>query len=370
MVGKLAKKTPFYDLYAGCSQIVEFAGFDMPMAFEGIIPEALAARRGCTAFDVSHMGRVIVSGGDAVLLLNRIMTADVAALEPMQAKYSLMLNEQGGVIDDLIIYYLEPGRYLIVCNASNRSKNLDWLSRNAEGLSVEALDISDSTFMLAVQGPLSAEVLGRVSEGGLRSLRRYRASRCRIAGADCLVSRTGYTGEDGFELISHDLDRAAALWHGVHESGAAPAGLGARDVLRIEAGLCLYGKELDESRTPIEAGLCFAVGMSKPSFIGRGALAAMARQGTGERLVGMRMDGRIIPREGQRIIHKGIDIGHVTSGTFSPAVGSSVAMGYASPPPGVGERVQADVRGRMVCGTIVAMPFYDPSVYGWKRIKR
>ncbi len=366
----MGMKTAFYELYAGHSQIVEFAGFDMPIAFEGIIPEALATRRSCTAFDVSHMGRVLVSGEDAVLVLNRIMTTDVAALEPMQAKYSLMLNELGGVIDDLIIYYLEPGKYMIVWNASNRSKNSLWFRKNAEGFSVEMNDISDSTLMLAVQGPLSAQALGRISETDLSRLRRYRAMRCRIAGVDCLVSRTGYTGEDGFEMISQDLDRAGALWRGVQEEGASPAGLGARDVLRLEAGLCLYGKELDESRLPLQAGLGFAVNMSKPNFIGRGALATMAEQGIGERLVGLRMDGRSIPREGQRIIHDGNDAGYITSGTFSPTTGLSIAMGYVSSPLGAGAPVNVDIRGRMTSGTVAVMPFYDTSVYGWKRVKQ
>lgn len=337
------------------------------MSFEGIIPETLATRRRCTIFDVSHMGRVIISGGDAVRVLNGVMTADVAALEPMQAKYSLMLNSKGGVIDDLIIYYLEPGRYMIVWNASNRAKDLAWLRKNSEDLSLEINDISDQTFMLAVQGPLSIRTLGRISEVDLSVLRRYRAIRCRVARADCLISRTGYTGEDGFEIISHDLDRAGTIWHAVEEDGAAFAGLGARDVLRIEAGMCLYGKELNESRNPLHAGLGFAIAMQKQTFVGREALVGLAAKGIGERLIGIRINGRSIPREGQRILLNGKEIGAVTSGTFSPTISSPIAMGYVSDKIQEGTRLEVDIRGRRSEGVVVKMPFYDATAFGWKR---
>lgn len=366
----MGRRTPLYSEYSGSGQIVEFAGFELPMSFEGIIPEAMATRNRCSAFDVSHMGRVIVSGQDSAVALDRIMTPHISVLEPMQAKYSLMLNAKGGVLDDLIVYSLAAKKYMIVWNAANRAKDISWLRLNSNDLNVEIDDISDATFMLAVQGPLSIRAMGRISEVDLSALRRYRAVECRVAGAECIVSRTGYTGEDGFEIISHDLGRAGTIWHSVGEEGAAFAGLGARDVLRIEAGMCLYGKELCESRDPFQAGLGFAIAMQKPNFVGKGALAVLAGRGSGEHLIGIRMNGRSIPREGQRILLDGREIGTVTSGTFSPTIGSPVAMGYVSDklPPGV--RIAVDIRGRLADGVVAAMPFYNAAEYGWKRQAR
>jgi aminomethyltransferase len=357
----------------------EFAGFNLPLWFRGIIPESMAVRNAAGIFDVSHMGRAIIRGNNSQKLLDNLSTNNVASLANGGGQYSLLCNPEGGIKDDVMIFRLQEDEHLIVYNAANRSKDYDWILNNARGLNVDIEDVSDDVAMFAVQGPKTIPIIQSLFSIQLGTIPRFGCSWAQIAGARALVSRTGYTGEDGFELFVWDSpvanpEKARMVWDRVLQAGKhyglEPCGLGARDVLRLEAGLCLYGTDMDEKTNPYEAKLGFVVKLDK-EFIGKKRLQEIKEKGPLRTRIGVVTTRRVIPRHGFNIIHSAKNVGTVTSGTLSPILNKGIAMGYVGPDVGrQGTDIGIEVRGRVEQGKIVKLPFYDPSKYGYSRRKQ
>ena len=356
------KRTPLYNAHLKCGgKMVEFGGFEMPVQYKtGVIREHMAVRTACGLFDVSHMGEVLLEGPDAVKNLNHLLTNDYTEMEPGQARYSPMCNDHGGTVDDLIVYRIEGDRYFIVVNASNREKDVEWIRGHVSG-EVTVTDVSDSWGQIAIQGPLAEKILRKLTADENIPRRNYHALWDRdVGGVNCVVSRTGYTGSDGFELYLAAED-AEKMWFMLLEAGKdeelIPCGLGARDTLRLEAGMPLYGHELSDTISPLTAGLGFFVKMDKEDFIGKAAIEAAGAPK--QKRAGLKAVGRGIPREHQDVYADGKIIGKTTSGTHCPYIGCPLAMAiidaeYAKP----GTAVQVDVRGRMVDAEVVKLPFY------------
>jgi len=370
-------KTHINKFHRDYGKLVDFAGFEMPLWFEGIVPEHLAVRNEVGMFDVTHMGRSYVEGNDAVDFIDCILTRDMASTAVYQGKYSVMCNEKGGIIDDLVVFRMEEKGFLMIYNASNRKKDYEWMNTNVRRFSVKIRDVSDTVAMFSVQGPESMNTLQAISEFDLASVGYYRGSWTKVGGFQVFITRTGYTGEDGFEIYLWDTpldnpDNAMRLWKSIleagQEHGIKPCGLGARDTLRTEAGMCLYGNDIDESTTPLEAGLDFAVQLDKEGFIGRNSLLKQKSQGLGRTRVGIRLLEKGIPRSGNRIFLDDEEMGELTSGTFSPLLRYGIGMGYVrSDSAKVGNKVYVLLRNRLVRAEIVEMPFYDTSKYGRRR---
>jgi aminomethyltransferase len=374
--------THLYEYHRLHGKLVDFSGFEMPVWFEGVIPEHNAVRNAVGIFDVSHMGRVLVVGGDAEAFVDSLVTNDVSKLVPMEALYTVACNERGGIEDDFTVYRLAEERLLIVPNAGNRVKDYAWLSSHSRGFGVELKDVSDDVAMVAVQGPRAEETLQKIASEPLSEIKRFKCREVALGGHTTLVARTGYTGEDGFEIylwgapLSSPV-KALDLWEKIlsagKEFGIRPCGLGARDSLRLEAGLSLYGNDIDEETNPFEARLGFVVKLKKRrSFIGKEALVRINKDGPERRLVGMRIVDRGIPRHGYEIWKEGKQIGHVTSGGFSPTLDVGIALGYvAGEYAELGTEVEIKIRQRLARGIIVkSHPFYDETQYGYKREKR
>jgi aminomethyltransferase len=368
MTASLAR-TPLYDWHAAHgARLVEFGGWSMPVQYTSIVAEHLATRNAIGMFDISHMGRLRFDGSDAAAFLDRVVTRRVADMSPGQIRYALVTNDEGGILDDVLVYRLNDaagGTYhLMVVNASNRLKIVDWLTRQqaAVGLDVQMSDLTSQWAMIAVQGPKALEVLQPLVDIELGKMKYYTGAETRICGHGGIVSRTGYTGEDGCELIV-GAARAPSVWQTVLEAGAplgaAPAGLGCRDTLRLEAAMPLYGHELTEQINPFQAGLAFAVNLENRTFPGRDALVKFKQDANQPKRIGVELSGKRIPREGAAILCNGEQIGQVTSGTFSPTLEQPIAMGYVRPEAAlVGTAVEIDIRGRTEPGRIVALPFY------------
>lgn len=373
------KKTHLYDYHRMNGNLVDFGGFEMPVWFDGIIPEHHAVRNRVGIFDTSHMGRVIAEGTDTESFLNYVVTNDVSALEQMKGLYTVMCNPRGGIVDDLIIYKLKADRFFIVYNASNREKDFAWLNKNSEGFKVELKDISDEVAMIAVQGPEAENTLQKICEEPISEIERFQIGRVHISGFNAMMARTGYTGEDGFEVFVLDSplsnpEKSLKVWNDLLEAGSEfgikPCGLGARDSLRLEAGLCLYGNDIDDDTNPLEARLGWVVKFKKPSdFIGKEALMRIRKEGLKRTRVGILMEERGIPRHGYEVLDGEEPIGVVTSGGLSPTLGVGIAMGYVSREYRKLETpVKIKIRRRLVNGKIVkSHPFYDETKYGWKR---
>lgn len=358
------KQTALHDWHVGRGgRMVEFGGWHMPIQFEGIVAEHRAVRRCAGLFDVSHMGEVRIQGPDALAFLQRLITNDAGALAVGQAQYTVMTNPEGGILDDLLVYRMDDEDFLLVVNAATTGKDVAWIEERATGdLTVE--DESERWAQLALQGPLAEEILSRLLTADLDEIGYYRWAWSDFDGEAILVSRTGYTGEDGFEIYvapARAMQLADALLDAGGEDGLVPVGLGARDTLRLEAGMLLYGNDMDEDRTPVEAGLGWVVKPEKGDFVGRDALMAQLEAGTAERLVGFRIEGRGIPRRGYPILPRDDDsvLGQVTSGTYGPTVEAGIGFGYvpvAKTAPGTPLAVEA--RGREMRAVVVEMPFY------------
>jgi aminomethyltransferase len=365
-----------HDFHEKNGHITEFAGFSLPLWFKGIIPECLAVRNAAGIFDISHMGRAVIAGKNSQQLLDRITTNDVAALGYGQGQYSLICNEEGGIKDDVLVFHLQREEYLLVYNAGNRQKDYDWVLANSQGLEVEIDDVSDRVAMFAVQGPIARNLVQQLSTDNLLVIPRFGCSWTKLAGFKALVSRTGYTGEDGFEVFVWDSPtgeptNAQSVWNRVLEmgkrSGLEPCGLGARDLLRLEAGLCLYGSDMDEHTNPYEARLGFVVKLHK-DFIGSYKLRKIKETGPSRIRVGMIMQKRVIPRHGFSIFHQSRLVGAVTSGSFSPILNTGIAMGYAERQDAVeGAELDIQVRDRREKAKVVKPPFYDQAKYGYLR---
>ncbi len=356
------KRTPLYGAHVRLGgRMVEFGGFEMPVQYPtGVIREHMAVRTACGLFDVSHMGEVTLEGPDSVKNLNMLLTNDYTHMEDGQARYSPMCSENGGTVDDLIVYKVKDDSYFIVVNASNREKDFAWMKEHLFGDAV-LNDVSDSWGQIALQGPKAEGILKKMTAPENIPLKGYHALWDRsVGGIKCIVSRTGYTGSDGFELYV-PAEKTEEMWNALLENGRdeglIPCGLGARDTLRLEASMPLYGHELSDTVSPLTAGLGIFVKMDKPDFIGKSALAAAGQPA--QRRVGLKAVGRGILREHQSVYLDGRKIGQTTSGTHCPYIGCSAAMaivdrGCAQ----VGTHVDVDVRGRMVEAEIVPMPFY------------
>jgi aminomethyltransferase len=349
------------------ARLIPFAGWLMPVQYSGVIDEHRTVRSAAGLFDLGHMGQVRVTGADALPYLQLITTNDAAVLEPGDAQYSLLPNEQGGVIDDIIVYRLpdEPG-YLVVVNAANHAKDVAWMLQQQSArreLEVDVEDVSDSLGMIAIQGPAAAEIVAGLTETDLSGLEPFHSRRATVAGLRVLVARTGYTGEDGFEFYVPQ-EQTAALWDALLAAGAArglkPIGLGARDTLRLEARMPLYGNELADDISPIEAGLGWTVKLDKGSFIGREAIAAVKESGPSRRTVGFRLLERAgSARHGYPVELDGRRVGVVTSGAHSPTLGAEVGLALVDADvAGIGKPLEIVIRGRPVRAEQVKLPFY------------
>jgi len=371
------KKTHIYAYHAEHGNMVDFGGYAMPVWYEGIIPEHNAVRNSCGIFDTSHMGRVWAEGPDVAKFLDYIVTNDLSGLNEGNGIYSVMCLPTGGIVDDLILYKMEPKRFFVVYNAGNREKDFAWLNKNTKGFKVKLTDVSNKVAMIAVQGPKAIEVLGKLSDINVSEVPRFNIASFKVSGIDCLAARTGYTGEDGFEVFVLDCpleqpEKALKVWNDLIAAGAKPCGLGARDSTRLEAGLWLYGNDIDESINPVEAGLRWVVKMKKPGyFIGKRSLQKIIEEGVKKTLVGVMMEERGIPRHGYEILDGENPIGLVTSGGMSPTLDVGIAMGYVPPEyKEIGREVNIRIRKSLVRGKVVKhRPFYDETKYGWKRDK-
>jgi aminomethyltransferase len=347
------RRTALFDRHvAAGAKMVDFAGWEMPVQYVGVREEHMAVRGACGIFDVSHMGEIETSGPNALELLQRLLSNDVAKIAIGGAQYSVLCREDGGVLDDLFTYRLDIDRYLTVTNASNHVQDLAWFRTHAEGLpDVSVEDRIDDWAMLAVQGPLAREIVQAISDSPLPA--RMSAETRRLAGIETLVCGTGYTGEDGVELLCKPED-AMALWDNIVRRGATPVGLGARDTLRLEVCFHLYGNDLSLQRGPIEAGLGWCC-KEDTEFIGSGAVRAVRESGPAEKLVAFELDGPGIARQGNPIAGGG----EVTSGTLSPSMGVAIGMAYVpSEKASVGIHLDIDVRGKMRSAVVKDKPLY------------
>jgi aminomethyltransferase len=359
---EVLKRTPLHDEHVALGgKIVPFAGFEMPVQYDGITAEHRRVRESAGLFDVSHMGEFEVRGPEAEALVRRLGVNDVSRLEVGQAQYSALCLDDGGILDDLIVYRFAD-RYMLVVNASNRQKDLAWVMRHAEGFDAEVVDRSDELALLAIQGPRAREIVRALTDTDLEGIGYYRFAEGEVAGVPAVISRTGYTGEDGFELYVA-ADDVVPLWRTLLETGAesgiGPAGLGARDSLRLEMGYALYGNDLDEDHTPLEAGLGWIVKLDDRDFLGAEALRRQKEAGVERKLVGLLLEERGFPRAGYTIVADGSEVGVVTSGIVSPSLGVGIAMGYvradlAAP----GSEVAVRIRDRDIPARVQRPPFY------------
>jgi aminomethyltransferase len=370
----MAQQTPFRKFHEDQgAKFVEFAGWEMPLHYGSVVAEHEQTRRAGSLFDVSHMGRLYLSGRHARKLLETVLTRRITDMEPMRARYSLMCNDAGGVIDDVLVYRLAD-KWLLVVNASNRQKVVDHLKAVAEqhALVLKLDDQTLKTAMVALQGPSVMDQVGKFSRE-VPGLPRYGACEKNLMILKMLISRTGYTGEDGIEVILGAGMASMAIKLLLKEKGTdesiKPAGLGARDTLRIEAGMPLYGHELDEQTNPIEAGLKWAVDLKKgsddvegeppvPRFIGQDALEQVASAGPARRLIGLKLDGKRTPRQGAAVSGGGEAVGVVTSGCLSPTLGVPIAMAYVQPAAAGASTLQVQVGGEAGEAQVVTLPFY------------
>ena len=341
--------------------MVEFGGWDMPVQYpDGILSEVRSVRKNAGMFDVSHMARFQFVGPEAVAFLDRMLAADVAGLRQGRARYHVICNEQGGIIDDAIVYRVTEDQCLLVANAGNADAVKEFLIPAAQqNGGVFFADLSDDVAMIAVQGPNAVEIVDRLCPLPASSVRPFRLRRAEVAGIPSRIARTGYTGEDGFEIMP-PADRAADLWRALEGEGVVPAGLGARDVLRLEAGLMLHGNDMMVENNPYEAGLERFTYIETPGYIAGEALKAIRDAGTRRVITGFRMVGRGIPRHGLAVINDGEEVGIVTSGTHSPTLHDNIGMGYVDRDfANEGTRFEIDVRGRLVEAEVVPLPFYS-----------
>lgn len=350
------KHTPLFNSHLSLgAKMVPFAGWEMPVSYKGIIEEHNAVRNSAGIFDIGHMGLIKVEGEDALALIQKTSTNDAAKLAVNQCQYSILCNESGGAVDDILVYRL-PMLYLIVCNASNTEKVLSWLKKHAENFKRATLSLYENYCLLSIQGPQAEKSAGQILNVDLSTLKHNHALWWR----DIIVSRTGYTGEDGIELIVAKME-AAKVWAAFINAGIQPCGLGARDTLRLEAGYPLYGHEYDDATTPLEAGYSWAVKFDKGEFVGKKTLLSEKEKGLKKKLVGLMPEGRAIPRSEDAIFINGdqAPVGKVTSGTFSPTLKKPIALAYlAAKDAELGKTVQINIRGNKIPAKIVAKTFY------------
>ena len=362
------KRTPLYREYKENAKLINFFGWELPVQFTGVIHEHEVTRTKASLFDVSHMGQIVIKGAESKNFLQYMVTNDVAKLVPNKIQYTVMCNEKGGTIDDFLVYMMADDEYLLVVNASNIEKDVTWLQKHAVHYNdVSIIDKSDTYALLALQGPFAEEILQKLTDESLNTLKSFSFSpntQLKELPEHVIISRTGYTGEDGFEIyVKKQVSRK--LWNLLLEAGKEfglePAGLGARDTLRFEAGLPLYGQELSEGITPIEAGLAFAVKLNKNSdFIGKQVLERQMESGVNKQIVGIEMIEKGIPRTGYSVFNgREKEIGTVTSGTFSPTLKKNLGLALIDvKESSIGNTVWVQIRKRKVKAMIVKIPFY------------
>nr|WP_236543379.1 glycine cleavage system aminomethyltransferase GcvT [Spiractinospora alimapuensis] len=361
---KEPRRTPLYEVHQNLgATLVDFAGWQMPVRYARESEEHLAVRHQAGLFDLSHMGEIRVTGRQAGDALDYALVGAMSTLRPGRARYSMITDAEGGVLDDLITYRLGEDEYLVVANAANTDVVVDALLERASGFDAQVIDDSADYALLAVQGPNAVTILAGLTDTPLDEIKYFAGYTATVAGHDVLLARTGYTGEDGFELFLREPERAPALWEALTDAGRdhglLPAGLSARDTLRLEAGMPLYGHELSRDVTPYEAGLGRVVNLEKPAdFVGRSALRARAEAGPRSRLVGLVGRGRRVPRQGYAVLHEGARVGTITSGAPSPTVGRPIAMAYLDTEIDAGGELAVDVRGRPEPADAVELPFY------------
>lgn len=358
------KRTPLYEWHKQAGgKLVSFAGWELPVQYRGVVEEHRAVRSGVGVFDVSHMGEIEVKGHRALDLLQHVTCNDVAKLVDGRAQYSGLMTPRGTFVDDLLVHKVADRNYLLVVNAANKDKDYAYLCAQAAAFpGVDVNDQSAEWAQLAVQGPLAEQVVQRLTPVELSSIKRYRFINAPLDGREALVARTGYTGEDGFELYVRPAD-ALAVWNAVLAAGAdegiLPCGLGARDTLRFEACMPLYGNDIDDSTTPFEAALAWIVKLDKGPFLGREALVRQEAKGVGRKLVGLEMVGRGIARHGYAVLKDGKRVGVVTSGTFSPTLQRALALAYVPVElAGEGQELDVEIREQPVRAKVVPTPFY------------
>jgi aminomethyltransferase len=358
------RRTPLYPAHVTAgAKLVDFAGFEMPVQYTSILEEHLAVRRSAGLFDVSHMGEIVLRGPKALSAVQRMVTNDVAAAADGQAQYAALCHPEGGIVDDVVVYRRALDDFLICVNASNRQKDFDWFVESLRGKGVDLTDQGDQYAQLALQGPRAAAILSRLTRFDLTQLGNYRFGHGEVAGRPSLIARTGYTGEDGFELFCAPED-SLPLWHALMEAGRPealiPCGLGARDSLRLEMRYCLYGNDIDDQTTPLEAGLGWIVKLQKSdAFMGQDALKAQKAHGVERKLVGFSLTEKGIPRHGYPVLVDGRPVSEVRSGTLSPSLKTPIGMAYLPTSRAeVGSEFQVEIRGRAVGAKVVPTPFY------------
>jgi aminomethyltransferase len=355
--------TPLYDWHVSHgARMVDFAGWEMPIQYSTIIEEHIAVRERAGLFDIAHMGRFCFTGPDAESLLDHLVTNDVTKMKTGQVRYALVCNRGGGILDDVLVYHLDKSGWMLVVNASNREKVANWIEHHMEGYTASVADETRDRFMLALQGPKSLDILSQCLDADLAGMKYYTSLRAEYGKSDVIVSRTGYTGEDGFEVVI-ERQSAPELWERIFEAGQphglVPCGLGCRDTLRLEAAMPLYGHEMDEKTDPFTAGLGFGVKLNAGDFIGRSSLMTQSKNADLPQRVGLELSSRRIAREGAGLFQGDLEVGRVTSGTFSPTLQKSIAMGYVPPEfSQPGTKVEVDIRGKREAAVVVPLPFY------------
>ena len=353
-------RTPLYDrAIALNARMTSFSGWEMPVQFSGIVPEHTAIRDRVGMFDISHMGKFILQGEQTIDQLQALVPSDLSRLQPGQAQYTVLLNPQAGIVDDIIVYQEGAGNVVMIVNAGTKDKDKDWLLAHLDLNLVKFEDISAEQTLIAVQGPETVKHLQPLVDIDLSNITNFGHSRAIIFKNPAFIARTGYTGEDGFEvMVAPEI--GIQLWDALLASGVTPCGLGARDTLRLEAAMCLYGQEISDTTTPLEAGLGWIVHLdTKGDFIGRDVLERQKAAGFNRRLVGLNMQGRYIARHDYPIVVDGQSAGIVTSGTMSPTLGQAIALAYIPTEfAKIGQVVEVEIRGKLHPATVVKKPFY------------
>jgi aminomethyltransferase len=372
----MPKTTQLYDYHLKNGKLTEFSGFEMPLWYTSISEEHLAVRNSGGLFDVSHMGRARIKGKEATQFLTKLLPTKSTKIENGRCFYSVICNESGGIIDDVITSKFSPTEYLMIVNAGNREKDFSWLLDKSRFFDVKVYDLSDQSALIAFQGPNAASTLQKAARQELSKVKRFSVISCSVLGEECLISRTGYTGEDGFEIMVlnsplGDL-KPIKIWNGLldlgRSAGIRPCGLGARDTLRLEAGMCLYGQDIDEKTSPLEASLESIVDLDTNEFIGREALERQMLDGVQKKRVSFSMIESGIPRHGHDVVFSDKHVGVVTSGTHSPLLKQGIGMAYvttdlSSP----GQKLAIRIRGSDRYSEVRKPPLYDTTKYGYKR---
>jgi aminomethyltransferase len=358
-------RTPLFDLIAEQkARFTEFSGWEMPVQFSGLKQEHEAVRSKVGLFDISHMGKFTLQGVNLLQLLQPLVPSDLEKLQPGQAQYSVLLNPDGGIIDDIIVYYqgtTEAGeqRAIVIVNAATKDKDKAWIISQLENASLNFIDLSAEKVLIAIQGPEALAVLQPFVKDNLSPIPAFGHLETEVLGSPAFVARTGYTGEDGFEVML-EPQVGKQLWQALSQQGVTPCGLGARDTLRLEAAMGLYGQDMDDSITPLEAGLGWLVHLDhKGHFLGRSRLEQQKAQGLTKRLVGIQTEGRHIARHGYPVLFEGKVVGEVTSGTISPTLGIAIALPYVPPALSkIGQALEIEIRGKAYPAQVVKKPFY------------